>query len=66
MVTRPRRIVATPFSSRNLRNLEKTNMTIRDLVGRAEIKKKQIDLRNLRDTIESKGLPTRPRPGAIE
>jgi len=65
MVNKPRRIIDTPFSSRNLRNLEKTNMKIRDLVGGAQIAKKQIALRNLRDKIEAKGLPGR-RPGAIE
>ena len=64
MVT-SRRIIATPFSSRNLRVLEKTNMKIKDLVSGANVTKKQIALRNLRDKIEAKGLPNR-RPGAIE
>ncbi len=61
----PKRIIATPFSSRNLRVLERTNLKIKDLVGKAGIAKKQIALRNLKDKIESKGLPSR-RPGAIE
>ena len=65
MVNKSRRIIATPFSSRNLRTLEKTNMTIRDLVGKAEATKKQVALRNLKDKIESRSLPSR-RPGAIE
>ncbi len=30
-----KRIVETPFSSRNLRNLEKTGMTIKELVGKS-------------------------------
>ncbi len=64
MVT-SRRIIGTPFSSRNLRVLEKTNMKIKDLVSGANINKKQIALRNLKDKIEAKGLPNR-RPGAIE
>lgn len=65
MVRKAGRIIATPFSSRNLRVLEKTNMRIKDLIGGAEMAKKQRDLRNLRDTIESRNLPS-PRPGAIE
>jgi len=64
-MVQPRRIIATPFSSRNLRMLEKTNMKIKDLVGGAEFKKKQIALRNLKDKIESKPL-RRIRPGRIE
>jgi len=60
-----KRIIATPFSSRNLRVLERTNMKIKDLVSSANVTKKQIALRNIRDTIDAKGIPNR-RPGAIE
>ncbi len=65
MVRKSRRIIATPFSSRNLRVLEKTNMRIKDLIGDAEFTKKQIALKDLKDKIESKRFPSR-RPGAIE
>lgn len=59
------RIIGTPFSSRNLRVLEKTNMRIGDLIKGANISKELISKKNLRDKIESNPLPQR-RPGAIE
>lgn len=61
----PGRIIATPFKSANLRILEKTNMTIRDLVGNAADIKRQATRRKERDKIESRPLPKR-LPGAIE
>lgn len=65
MVKIPGRIIATPFRSRNLRVLEQTNMRIKDLVGSAQLAKKQIALRDLKDKAEAKSLPS-SRPGAIE
>jgi len=64
-MVQPKRIIATPFKSRNLRVLEKTNITVRELVGKANVAKKQVVLRELKDKIESKRLK-RPRPGRIE
>jgi len=61
----PRRIIATPFKSRNLRALEKTNIKIKDLIGDFKVAKDKIYLKNLKDKIESKPLD-KLRPGRIE
>ncbi len=42
-----RRTVDTPFSSRNLRNLEKTGITVKQLVGKPVKIKDRINVRRL-------------------
>lgn len=64
-MVKPRRIIFTPFRSRNLRILEKTNITIRELAGGVRRNKQLVNARDIKDKIESKPL-SRIRPGAIE
>ena len=65
MVSIPRGIISTPFSSRDIRVLKKTNLNIKNIIGDVQISRRQTSLRNLRDKIESKQLKSRSR-GAIE
>ncbi len=65
MVKQPRSIMRTPFKATDVRVLDVTNRRIRGLVGKAQMAKRQINLKNLRDRIEARGLPN-VRPGAIE
>lgn len=66
MVKMPRQILGTPFKVRNRVILKRTNMKVEKLVGQVELNKQNILTRNLRDRIESRALPRRRRPGAIE
>ena len=59
------RIINTPFSSKNLRILEKTNITIRELAGGAKRNRQLVRERDLKDKIQSKPLRRIP-PGRIE
>ncbi len=59
-------IIGTPFKSRDrviMRNLNKRN---RNLAADVRLNKQNIFNRNVRDTIQAKGLPRSVRPGAIE
>lgn len=63
MVNRNGRIIATPFRSRSISALRRTNKEIRDMSARVRLNKRNIIVR---DTINAKGLPKIDRPGAIE
>ncbi len=66
MIRRPKQIIGTPFKSLNAKTTKRTNRRIRRLSANVRLNKQRILVRRARDTIEARGLPTSPSPGAIE
>lgn len=65
-MVRAREITGTPFKTRSLSILRRKNRRLRELSAQVRSNKESIRMRNIRDTIEARGIPPAPRPGAIE
>lgn len=60
------RIIGTPFKSRNTIAGIRTNKLIRERIKISGLNKRDIELRNIKDKISAKNLPSPHSPGAKE